>query len=138
MLKRIIIGIIVTIVIFIGFAGFFWMYEARFMIGRASVNQATISVDNSYVFVTPLKARANSLDKIRITVFLLNNQGLGVMGKTIVLGFDNKLKIDAVQETTDANGKTVFDISAANTGEYFIEIKVDNITLPQKAHVSFN
>jgi len=74
-MRKFIFFLILIIVILILFAGFFWLYETKFMIGRASVSKASFSIDNSYLFVSPLRARANDKEKIRVTVFVLNNQG---------------------------------------------------------------
>jgi len=116
---------------------FFWIYEAKFFIGRASVSRTSFSVDNSYVFATPLRARANGQEKIRITVFVLNNQGLGVMGKRVVIGQSEALNVEMIQGLTDQLGKAVFDITSNKPGEYYLEVKVEDMTLPQKVRLSF-
>ena len=107
------------------------------MIGRASVSQASFSVDNSYVFLTPLRAKANSQERIRVTVFVLNNQGLGVLGKSVTIGNDPNLTIEGIKARTDNYGKATYDISSSKPGEYFLEIKIEDTLLPQKAHLSF-
>ena len=122
----------------IGFIGIFGFYEIKFFTGRASVSQASFSIDNSYIFSTPSQARANGQEKIRLTVFILNNQGLGVMGKKIFIGTDPALNIEAIQGLTDSYGKAYFDISATKPAEYFLEIKADDTVLKQKAHLVFN
>jgi len=136
-MKKNIFLIAIFLIVLIAFSAFFWLYEAKFFVGRASVSQASFSVDNSYLFVTPLKARASQQEKIRATVFVLNNQGLGVMGKRAVLSQDHSLVVEAIQERTDNYGKAVFDISASKQGEYYLEVTVDGQLLPQKAHLSF-
>lgn len=117
--------------------GFFWLRSSQITVGRADVSRRDISVDNSYVFVTPIRARANSLEKIRITVFALNNQGLGVLGKRVSLANTGSLTVDLVQNISDDLGKSIFDISTSQAGEYYLEVQVDGQTLPQKAHLSF-
>ena len=124
--------------IVIGFIGVFGFYEVKFFTGRASVSQASFSIDNSYIFSTPSGARANGQEKIRLTIFILNNQGLGVMGKKIFIGTDPTLNIEAIHGLTDGYGKAYFDISASKAGEYFIEIKADDTALKTKAHLVFN
>ncbi|MGB9707502.1 MAG: hypothetical protein ACPL1D_01985, partial [Microgenomates group bacterium] len=91
----------------------FWFYEVRFFVGRASVSQQSFSVENSYLFVAPLRAKANEKEKIRVTVFVLNNQGLGVAGKKVFIGRDQNLYIDEIQALTDNFGKAVFDIASS-------------------------
>jgi len=136
-MKNLLFPIIIFVLILIIFSAFFWLYEAKYFVGRASVSQQSFSVDNSYLFITPLRARANNGEKIRLTVFVLNSQGLGVMGKNVLPSSDQYLSLEAVQASTDNFGKAIFDISASKIGEYYFEVKVDNTILPQKAHLSF-
>jgi len=136
-MKKVFYFLAIVLLILITFSGFFWLYEVKFLTGRASITQESFSVDNSYLFVTPLRARANSQEKIRATVFILNNQGLGVAGKNVIAGSDPSLTTEAIQGLTDGYGKAYFDISATKEGEYFLEIKVNDTPLKQKAHLSF-
>ena len=137
-MKKSLIFIIILLLVMIGFIGIFGFYEIKFFTGRASVSQASFSIDNSYIFSTPSQARANGQEKIRLTVFILNNQGLGVMGKKIFIGSDQALNIEAIQGLTDSYGKAYFDISATKPAEYFLEIKANDTVLKQKAHLVFN
>lgn len=138
MSKRVFYFLILFLVFLLSLS-FFWIYEARFFVGRASVSQTTFSVDNSYVFITPLQAKANGKEKIRLTVFILNNQGLGVLGKKINLKIPSNsyLTVEEVQGNTDQLGKAIFDITSLSPGEYYIEIKVDETILPQKTKLYF-
>jgi hypothetical protein len=136
-MKKHLIFLIIFLLILVSFSFFFGLYEVRFFKSRASVSQASFSVDNSYLFVSPLRAKANGQEKIRITVFVLNNQGLGVLGKEVFLSRDPSLSIDIIQGQTDNFGKAVFDVTSQKPGEYYLEVSVDNKKLPQKAHLSF-
>lgn len=137
-MNKTVIYIIILLLIIAGFIIAFGLYEVKFFSSRADVSQATFSIDNSYIFSTPFQARANGQEKIRLTVFILNNQGLGVLGKKIFIGTDPSLNIETIQGITDGYGKAYFDISAMKAGEYFLEIKADDIALNQKAHLIFN
>jgi len=137
-MKKSIFFFILLLLIIVGFISVFGLYEVRFMSGRASVSQSSFSIDNSYIFNTPSQARANGQEKIRLTVFILNNQGLGVLGKKIFVGTDPSLNIETIQGLTDNYGKAYFDISSTKAGEYFLEIKADDTALNQKAHLIFN
>ncbi|MDO9027434.1 MAG: hypothetical protein Q7U68_01025, partial [Candidatus Roizmanbacteria bacterium] len=67
-MKKSIIFFIILLLAVIGFIGIFGLYEVKFFTGRASVSQASFSIDNSYIFSTPSQARANGQEKIRLTV----------------------------------------------------------------------
>ena len=137
-MKRSILFFIFLLVIIVGFIGIFGLYEVKFFTSRADISQASFSIDNSYIFSTPSQARANGQEKIRLTVFILNNQGLGVLGKKIFIGTDPSLNIEAIQGLTDNYGKAYFDISSSKAREYFLEIKADDTALKSKAHIVFN
>ena len=129
---------VILLLVIVGFVGAFGLYEVKFFTSRADVSKASFSIDNSYIFSTPSQARANGQEKIRLTVFILNNQGLGVLGKKIFIGTDPSLNIEAIQGLTDSYGKAYFDISATKAGEYFLEIKADDTALKTKADLLFN
>ena len=90
------------------------------------------------MFVSPLQAKAGAGEKIRLTVFILNDQGLGVSGKQITLGEVGNLTINETQVVTDSFGKAIFDISSPSKGDYYILVSVSGQVLPQKAHILFN
>jgi len=138
LMKKLIPLLLIIFLILLGFTLFFGLYEVKFFSGRASVSQASFSIDNSYVFTTPLQAKAGGEEKIRLTVILLNDQGLGVMGKQVFVGTDQALNIETIQGLSDNFGKAYFDISSDKAGEYYLEIKADDKALNQKAHLSFN
>lgn len=129
---------IILIIVLLSFVGIFGLYEVKFFNIKADVSQATFSIDNSYIFSTPSQARANGQEKVRLTVFVLNNQGLGVLGKKVLIESNSSLIVDTIQGSTDNYGKAYFDISATKPAQYYLEIKVDGKALNQKAHLVFN
>lgn len=137
-MRRSALFFIVLLIILISFVGVFGLYEVKFFNTRADVSQASFSVDNSYIFSTPSQAGANGQEKIRLTVFILNNQGLGVLGKKVLIETSSSLKIETIQGSTDNYGKAYFDISSTKPAQYFLEIKIDDKALNQKAHLVFN
>ncbi len=137
MKKPVVFGLF-FLVILLAFALFFGLYEVQFFTNRASIKRVSFSVDNSYVFITPLRAKANTQEKIRVTVFVLDDQGLGVLGKKVILGQNEALNVENIQALTDNFGKAYFDVSASKVGEYFLDVKVDDESLKQNAHLVFN
>lgn len=129
--------LILFFVILLGFALFFGLYEVQFLTGRASIKRVSFSIENSYIFITPLQARANEQEKIRMTVFVLDDQGLGVGGKKVTLVPNEALKIEVIQEITDNYGKSYFDISSGIAGEYLIDVSVDGQSLNQTKKLLF-
>ena len=136
-MKKIIIYLSILFIVLILFSLLFWFYEVRNFSTRANVEQTSFSQENSYVFVSPLRAKADDQEKIRTTVFLLNNQGLGVANTAILFTPNSKLNVFIEQGTTDSFGKAVFDTSSSIPGEFYLEFIVNNKPLIQKAHLSF-
>lgn len=136
-MKRIFLFVGLVVVVLLLSSFFFYYSQIQFLPSRASVSPASFSIDNSYVFVTPLRAKADGKEQIRLTVFLLNNQGLGVLGKDVVIQNTADLHMNNSQATSDSLGKAFFDISSSVPGEYYISVSVDGQILPQQAHLSF-
>jgi len=136
-MQKVLLSAILFFLVLITFALFFFFYETRYFGSRASMTVVDISAENSYVFMDPWKAQADGKDKIRVTVFVLNGQGLGVPNKKVIIGSDPRLTVSNVQDVTDTTGKAIFEFSSATAGEYYLEVKIDEITLPQKAKLSF-
>lgn len=129
--------LIIFIIFLFALLLFFGLYEVKFMASRASIKITSFSVDNSYIFVTPLQARANGQEKIRVTVFVLDDRGLGVMGKKVYIERNKALNIEEIQGLTDQYGKSYFDISSTSAGEYYLKVFVDNTELKQKVHLIY-
>lgn len=130
--------IIIFFVVFLIFSSlFFWLYEVQFMKTKALVVVNSFSKDNSYVFVSPLQAKANGQEKIRITVFVLDDRGIGVPGKKVYIERNQSLNIEEIQALTDNFGKSYFDVSAFQAGEYYLKVFVDNIELNQEIRLSY-
>lgn len=136
MSKKAIFSSILAISVILG-GSYMWLSSGQFRIGRASVTIKDISVENSYVFVTPIRSKANNDEKIRLTVFVLNSQGLGVLGQKVTISSDPSLVPEAIQGITDNFGKAIYDISATKAGEYYLDVTVGSQLLPQKAHLSY-
>lgn len=118
----------------------FFMRERTTLFGRAfgpPIEPGEVVLENSYIFASPLSARADGREKIRVTVFILDAQGRGVYGQPVSLGRSEKLEVDLIQETTDNLGRAIFDLSSVTAADYYIEAKVDNRTLPLNVRVGF-
>ena len=136
-MKKTLLFLSFLLVILLVFSSFFWLYEAKYLVGRASTIQSAFSLDNSYVFISPLRAKGDGQEKIRLTVFVLSSQGLGVQGKRVFPASSPSLTIEAVQGLTDEYGKAVFDITSTKQGEYYLDILIEGQKLKQQAHLLY-
>lgn len=111
---------------------------------RASSSSASYVLENSYLFASPLQAKAgeSSLptdhrEQIRLTVFLLDGRGLGVGNQIISIQIPANVTITNQQEITDNTGKAVFDITSSTAQTFYVTASVGNAKLPQKVRVAF-
>lgn len=101
------------------------------------ITPQSISFDNSYLFASPLKAAVN-VERIRITAYILDGQGMGVTGKEVVLGENEAIRVYPISKVTDGSGRAIFDISSSQAGLFTIEASVDGKKLNQRVTVTFN
>ncbi|KKR51237.1 MAG: hypothetical protein UT88_C0039G0003 [Candidatus Woesebacteria bacterium GW2011_GWD2_40_19] len=102
------------------------------------ITPQSVSFDNSYLFASPLRAAAK-VERIRITAYILDGQGMGVSGKQVILGNGNtSLQIYPISPVTDDSGRATFDVSSTEAGLFTIEASVGSKKLSQKVTVSFN
>ena len=136
-MQKFLLSAILFFLILISFALFFFFYETRYFGSRASMVKSDISLENSFVVCTPSRAQVDGKDKIRVTVLLLNTEGLGVLGKNVSLSYNPQLTTSVVQAATDSTGKAIFDMSSNTVGDYYLDVHIDQLILPQKAHLQF-
>ncbi len=103
-----------------------------------SRNAAGLSLENSYLFASPLSASADGSSLIRITVIILNDVGLGVTSQKVVLKSTGAVTIAETQPVTDSLGRAIFDLTANSPGNYTISAEVSNAPLPQTVSISFH
>ena len=114
---------------------FFLTKGRAIIIGKAA--DAQYDLQNSYVFASPLSAKAAS-EKIRVTVFLLNEKGRGVKGKPISLVSNpSGLNFVGIQSESDKMGQAVFDAASVVPGKFEIGAQVEGNSLPQTVTVLF-
>lgn len=102
-----------------------------------TITPQSVSIDNSYLFASPLKAAVN-VERIRITAYILDGQGAGVRGSQVTLGGDNtSIQIYPISPVTDDYGRATFDITGSTAGLFTLEASVGGKKLGQKVTVSF-
>lgn len=90
------------------------------------------------MFASPIYSAADGLSSIRITVFILDSQGLGVEGETVDIHPQKGVLTTAkIAPITDSFGRAYFDLTTVAAGSYTIEAEVKGLILPQKVGVSF-
>lgn len=97
---------------------------------------SSVEISNSYAFASPLRAKTGG-EFIRVTVYVLDAQGMGIMGKTVEIGQVPELQISNVQATTDDTGMVFFDISSTKRGLYIVQPVVEGKILNQRINITF-
>jgi len=136
--KKVIFALlIVALVVIIAFATVLILRERTSFFGKASQTPAEYSLENSYVFASPLTAKADGAQKIKINIFLLDGEGKGVAGKSVSVSANPEMIINSVQATTDDKGQAVFEVSTTTAGRYTVTATTDSQPL-QPLTLTFN
>jgi hypothetical protein len=129
--------IIIFLLIALIFSVFLVLKTTVFTKKATTSNQSSIVLENSYLFVSPLQAKADNKEKIRLTVFILDGRGLGVPNQIIDLQTSSQISTTEVQKITDDSGKAVFDLSSNVPGQFNISAKTNKGIIPQQVKVVF-
>lgn len=115
------------------------VFRTTVFYGKASYgNTSPIALENSYLFASPVQAQADGKEKIRITIFLLDGRGLGVVNQPVNLSLPSPLIPDSKEKVTDDLGKVTFDVTSTTTGKFPVSASTNGTTLSQKVNVLFN
>lgn len=122
--------------------GVYYVQRETSLVGRAKEGPGTYSLENSYVFASPLTARANGQERIRVTVFLLSDKGLGVPKKIINLTVQSptqgaSVQVEILQGETDDRGQAIFEVLTTVAGRYQVFSQVEGKTFPQTVYINF-
>lgn len=132
------ITILVIFLFTLGILVYFIMFKTSTTGKVSNINKVTaISTSNSYIFASPIRAKIDG-DLLRVTVFLLDESGLGIVDKKVKLSTDDSVTINDVQTLTDQTGRAFFDLGGTKAGSYKIEAIVDGTTLNQYVSVIFD
>ena len=129
-----------TIIAFLVFslvATLFLIIKTTGLFSRASQTNNLSQLENSYLFASPLQAKADGLEQIRLTVFLLDGRGLGVPNQSVKLNLPTSVRITKSQEITDQTSKAVFDLISPTPQTLNVSASVGTSTLPQKVKITF-
>ena len=96
-----------------------------------------LSTENSYLFASPVSANATGTDAIRITVILMNSQGLGISGQKVSLKASGPVTVREITPLTDTFGRATFDLTSGTRGDFTVSAFVGGITLPQTVSVAY-
>jgi len=106
-------------------------------------NRATFYTDtnpvlkNSYLFASPLQANTKTQEKIRVTVFILDSQGLGISNQSVSILPQPNLNIENIQPVTNEVGQAVFNLSSSTPGKYIIQSQLGSQQIPQSISITF-
>jgi len=104
---------------------------------KAAIVNSSVVLENSYLFASPIQAKADGQEKVRVTVFLLDGRGLGVPNQTVILNAPSQVTLKESQNITDTSGKAIFDLSSSVIKTFNISAQVGNKVLPQQVKVVF-
>ena len=115
----------------------FLMRSRIVFFGRATT-PGQLSLENSYVFASPLVAKADGNEKITISIFILSDQGLGIVSKQVNLYSAPQLNATTVRGETDSRGLALFEVSSSKSGQFKLWATVAEGQVQQTVNVTFN
>ena len=78
------------------------------------------------------------MEKIRLTVFLLDSRGLGVSNQKVIIMAPTALQINEIQAVTDESGKAIFDSFSSTSNIFQVQATTNDQILPQKVTINFH
>lgn len=119
-------------------ASLFLVLRTTVFVNKAATgNTSSVALENSYLFASPLQAKADGKEQVRITVYLLDGRGLGIPNLEVKLDTPKTVSVNKIQSLSDDSGKTVFDLSSVVANNFFVTATIGNRELPQKVKVVF-
>lgn len=109
----------------------------QFGVRGNAASKNTISIDNSYLFASPLTGCADGIARVRITVFVLDTGGMGVNNETVDISVPAGVTRELVQNVTDSYGKAYFDVATSNPGSYPVTATVGGLKIPNSVQLHF-
>jgi hypothetical protein len=130
--------VLIFFLILVLIATLFLIFRVTIFYGKATtVNQSPVVLENSYLFASPLQAKADGQEQIRITVFLLDSRGLGVAGQPVTLQIPSTVSVNNPSAATDDTGKITFDLSSPAAAQINVQAQTNGLLLPQKVRIVF-
>lgn len=138
MVKRILTIIILLLLIFGLIIVVYLVRQQTKLPGRATT-PGVLSLENSYLFASPLVARVGGGEKITISAFVLSDQGLGIPGEKVVLYSAPSLQATTIRGETDSRGLAVFEITSLAPGQFSLWAVVSGKgQIKQQVNVTFS
>lgn len=128
---------IVLFTILIVLSGVAYVYDSGFLTYTRADAPNSISIDSSYVFITPPSTVADGNSRLRVTIFCLDTRGKGIRGLRGAVEAVPPITVIPIQENTDTYGKAVFDLTSAAPVTKNISIKCGVDSLSATSQVSF-
>lgn len=135
-----IIGLIVIIFLILALIILLLRLRTRTqIIGKASgpIQNQEIKLENSYMFASPLRAKADGQERIRISIFALDSEGRGIVGKKAGIRKIEDVNIFEMQPITDSVGKAIYDLTSQIAGTYSVRGVIEGGNIDQTLNVTF-
>jgi hypothetical protein len=94
-----------------------------------------VSVNASYLIGEKITAVSNGKDKIKVNVFVVDNKGIGIKGKTVTVSGINGIEPEL--GVSDNNGQVHFEASSVTEGQYELTASINGVTIPKTVKVTF-
>ena len=94
-----------------------------------------VSFADSYVIGERLLAKADGEDKCKVNVFLMDEHGRSVPGRSVVL--TGMSGIIETQGMSNKNGQVAYEMVSDKEGQFGLKATVEGVEIPQTVTVTF-
>lgn len=102
---------------------------------RAAVSE--LSTESSYVFVSPSVMPYGVNNKVRITVFCIDNKGFGKPNMRVALETSSDIVVSVIQGLSDDKGKAIFDAFAIKPTSTTLGVYCGTTKITSEAQLNF-
>lgn len=131
-------GLLALIFLLLGLMIAVFSLRSRVVFWGRATSPGQLSLENSYLFASPLVAKADGREKITASVFVLSDQGLGIAGKSVDLISSPDLQITVVRGVTDSRGLALFELTSSLAGQFHLQASTPEGQVEQTVTVTFN
>jgi hypothetical protein len=133
-----ILAILFLFLLFLSLIISVYLVRSRVNFMPRATEPGQLSLENSYLFASPLVARAGDQEKITVSIFILSDQGLGIVGKQVSLYSAPQLSATTVRGETDSRGLALFEVTSSVPGQFNLWATVPEGRVQQTVTVTFN
>lgn len=134
--NKMMITVVLVIVVAGGVFGLSNYVVPRILVSLIKAAPASkVSLRNSYFIGEKILAKADGKDKCKVNVFVVDSEGRGIVGKSVILeGLDS---ISGKPQMSGDNGEASFEMTSLKEGQFNITAGIEGMPMVKTVKVTF-